>query len=112
VTSKKLGALLRSVPPATATSGAAETQDPIHAATPGEIPSPTTSVAEAARPPIVVEREVPLQVLIPANIRKQLALMGAEQGESLRSLILQAIRGLGVEVTDADIAGKRGRKNL
>jgi hypothetical protein len=53
---------------------------------------------------------VPLQVLIPANIRKQLAHKAAEEGESLRALVLRAIRSLGVTVTDAEIAGKRGQR--
>ena len=51
-----------------------------------------------------------MQVLIPASIRKQLALKAAEEGQSLRALILRAIRSLGVTVTDADIRGKRGRR--
>ena len=114
MTSKKLGALLRSVPPATALADREE---------PAEIPTPaaTPAVAVAAvaapvtrwgsTPAATVEPEVPLQVLIPANIRKQLAMMSAEQGESLRALMLRAIRSLGVTVTDAEIKGKRGRKN-
>jgi hypothetical protein len=35
----------------------------------------------------------------------------AEQGQSLRALVLRAIRSLGIEVTEADIRGKRGRRN-
>jgi hypothetical protein len=54
---------------------------------------------------------VPLQVLIPAGIRKQLALKAAEEGQSLRALVLRAIRSLGITVTDAEIRGKRGRRN-
>jgi hypothetical protein len=99
MTSKKLGALLRSAPPAIA---------PAEPASPPE-------VAVLEQPPrrvpqVAVEREVPLQVLIPERIRKRLAVKAAEEGQSLRALILHAIRSLGIEVTEADIRGKRGRK--
>jgi hypothetical protein len=95
MTSKKLGALLRSVPPATVT----------------ETPEPSIEVPAPLAPEPAVEPEVPLQILIPASIRKQLALKAAEEGKSLRALVLGAIRSLGITVTDADIKGKRGRRS-
>jgi hypothetical protein len=49
-------------------------------------------------------------VLIPENVRRQLGVKAAEEGRSLRELILRAVRSLGIEVTDEDIKGKRGRK--
>ena len=115
MTSKKLGALLRSVPPATA----GEMQEPPAAKTPASPPDAATSLSIAAEPPprrpvaaapAVADPEVPLQVLIPASIHRQLAIKSAEEGESLRALMLRAIRSLGVAVTDAQIAGKRGRR--
>ena len=102
MTSKKLGALLRSAPPATA----AEPEPPVAAPIAAD---PADRRAERAP---AVEPEVPLQVLIPAGIRKQLALKAAEEGQSLRALLLRAIRSLGVTVTDADIKGKRGRRSV
>jgi hypothetical protein len=104
MTSKKLGALLRSVPPATV----AETHEPPTAAAPAPAAA-EPAVRKAVRP--AAEPEVPLQVLIPASIRKQLALKAAEEGKSLRALVLGAIRSLGITVTDADIKGKRGRRS-
>jgi hypothetical protein len=71
---------------------------------------PEQAPRRVARAPVMVEPEVPLQVLIPANIRKQLALKAAEEGQSLRALVLTAIRSIGIPVTDADIKGKRGRR--
>src|ERR1039457_4893603 len=100
MTSKKLGALLRSVPRATAAE-APEAASPVPAV---EFASRAVQAAPA------VEPEVPLQVLIPAGIRKQLALKAAEEGQSLRALVLRAIRSLGITVTEADIKGKRGRR--
>ena len=60
---------------------------------------------------MTIEPEVPLQVLIPRRIRTQLGVKAAEEGRSLRELVLRAIRSLGVEVSDDDIRGKRGRKS-
>jgi hypothetical protein len=94
------------VPPATARQEAA-----VAAATPpdGE-PMPAVAPERGSRAS-VVEPEVPLQVLIPRRIRTQLGIKAAQEGRSLRELVLHAIRGLGIEVSDADIRGKRGRRN-
>jgi hypothetical protein len=96
MTSKKLGALLQSAPPATARA-APPKPEPVRRA-----PTPATASTEL---------EVPLQVLVPARIREELGIMMArERGASLRSLILRGIRSLGIEVTDEEIKGKRGRR--
>ena len=103
MTSKKLGSLLRSVPPATVSA----VTEPAPAAQTPAIQAVSKSVRAAALP---IEPEVPLQVLIPAGVRKQLALKAADEGQSLRALVLQGLRSLGITVTDADIKGKRGRQ--
>jgi hypothetical protein len=107
MTSKKLGALLRTAPPATAR---AETPEP---AQPAARPQPAAEPERPHRPVTAspAEQEVPLQVLIPEHIRRQLAMKAAEEGRSLRSLVLTALRGLGLDVSEADIRGKRGRRN-
>jgi hypothetical protein len=100
MTSKKLGALLRSVPPATARTDA-----------PPPIPTAQSGPAFEAPPPApLIESEVPLQVLVPRHIRKQLAVKAAQEGHSLRALVLTGIRSLGIEVTDEEIRDKRGRR--
>jgi hypothetical protein len=105
MTSKKLGNLLRSVPPAVASEPAAA---------PPEAPAPQPAPPREERRPVrvqpLIEPEVPLQVLIPKKVRKELALKAAEEGQSLRALILRAIRSLGIAVTEDDIRGKRGRR--
>ena len=107
MTSKKLGALLRSVPPATArteVSQAASAPPPLE-------PTPLAPPQRASRSE-ATEPEVPLQVLIPRRIRTQLGVKAAEEGRSLRELMLRAIRGLGIDVSDEDIRGKRGRRGI
>ena len=105
--SKQLGALLNTVPPATARSAAR--------------PAPVVPVHTPTRPPAVAapaaprigssSRDVPLQVLIPEHVREQLGILAARERTSLRALILRAVRGgLGVEVTEEEIKDKRGRR--
>ena len=99
--SKQLGALLNTVPPATArpTAPVAVAQSPAAAPSP---PPPA---------PLRNGKEVPLQVLIPEHVREQLGIMAAKERASLRTLILRAVRGLGIEVTDEEIRDKRGRRS-
>src|SRR3954447_6289432 len=97
--SKQLGALLNTVPPATARPLVPAIEVTPSAATPArpEIPARST-------------KEVPLQVLIPEHVREQLGIMAAKERASLRALILRAVRGLGIDVTDEEIRDKRGRR--
>jgi hypothetical protein len=105
MTSKKLGALLRSVPPATASI---EVPLPPESVSPGSDAEPPPSRTPR---PTATEPEVPLQVLVPRHIHRQLGVKAAEEGQSLRMLVLRAVRSLGIEVTDEEIRGKRGRRN-
>jgi hypothetical protein len=56
------------------------------------------------------EAEVPLQVTIPKRVKRALDLRSVETGRTRRALVLEALRGVGVTVTDDDIAGRRGAK--
>jgi len=64
--------------------------------------------SKAAAPP--EEPEVPLQVTIPKRVKRALDLRSVETGRTRRALVLEALRGVGVAVTDDDIAGRRGTK--
>src|ERR1700730_5575712 len=104
MTSKKLGALLQSVPPATARTA------PVASAI-ASVAKPPPSPRRAVTPAIAKdEPEVPLQVLVPAHIREELGIMVAKERVSLRSLILRGVRSLGIEVSEEEIRGKRGRR--
>ncbi len=110
-TSKQLGNLLRKAPPATA-------QDTEEAAAPVEQrPALVEAVAPAPQQPEppapaakAPEPEVPLQVKLPASIRKQIDFMSVERGESLRTLVLRAFQGLGIEVPEEELNAGRRRK--
>jgi hypothetical protein len=105
--SKQLGALLGRVPPTTANG-----QPGYRAAAVPYAPEPRDAppTAPEPQPEPSIEPEVPLQVLVPRHVRLQLDRMHAETRKPLRALTLEALRGIGITVTDDDIAGKRGRK--
>lgn len=106
--SKQLGALLGRVPPATAAGQYPATSRPV----PYTPELPASPIPTPAAQPIAADPEVPLQVLVPRHVRIQLDRMHAETRKPLRALTLEALRGIGIEVTDDDVAGKRGRKKI
>jgi hypothetical protein len=100
--SKQLGALLNRVPSATVAGQQAAPLRPAPVSYAPELPS--------ALPGENDEPEVPLQVLVPRHVRVQLDRMHADTRKPLRALTLEALRAIGIEVSDEDIAGKRGKK--
>src|SRR5689334_25286766 len=100
MTSKKLGALLQSVPPATARAVVATPALKEHSTARRMVPAPVATE----------EPEVPLQVLVPARIREELGILAAKERVSLRALILRALRSLSIEVSEKEIRGKRGQR--
>lgn len=108
--SRQLGAILRAVPPATATAvagGASLPPDPI--SEPPRLNGPKVLDAEAQRQEVAkpVDAEVPLQVTVPKRIRKELMMMAAEQDCSVRALVLRAVTSLGIEVAENEMRDKR-----
>ncbi len=103
--SKQLGALLNRVPPAMVSVQQAATPRLPAVSYAPELPSAASTPAGEAE-----EQEVPLQVLVPRHVRIQLDRMHADTRKPLRALTLEALRAIGIEVSDEDIAGKRGRK--
>lgn len=63
-----------------------------------------------AVPATSAQREVPLQVMVPPMVRRQLALLCAERGESMRTVVLRGLRNLGVEIDEAELVDRRGRR--
>lgn len=56
------------------------------------------------------EPEVPLQITVPKRVKHALDLKSVETGRTRRALVLEALREVGVSVTEDDIAGRRGAK--
>ena len=58
------------------------------------------------------EKEVPIQVMVPSDIHKQVALMGVENGESIRTIVLRGLKAIGVNIPDSQMVDRRGRRRL
>ncbi|GAA0317950.1 hypothetical protein GCM10009087_30420 [Sphingomonas oligophenolica] len=56
------------------------------------------------------DSEVPLQITVPPKVKRAIDLKSVETGRTRRALVLEALRGAGIEITDDDIAGRRGGK--
>jgi hypothetical protein len=95
MTSKKLGSLLSNATTATPVS------QPTMATPPPHTPQ---------RKKHVPQDDVPLQVLIPRDIRKQVDLLAVEENVSLRTIVLRGLKKLGLDVPDAVLQGKYSRK--
>lgn len=56
------------------------------------------------------ERNVPIQVMVPKAVRRQVALMSADRGENIRTVVLRGLRAIGIDIPDSELADKRGRR--
>ncbi len=55
-------------------------------------------------------KNVPIQVMVPASVRQQVAMIGAQRGENIRTLVLRGLQAIGVDIPDSELAERRGRK--
>lgn len=56
------------------------------------------------------QREVPIQVMVPETVRRQVALMGADRGENIRTVVLRGLRAIGIDIPESELADRRGRR--
>ena len=62
------------------------------------------------RPTSLEPREVPIQVMVSETIRRQVALMSAERGENIRTVVLRGLRAIGISVPESELSDRRGRR--
>jgi hypothetical protein len=55
-------------------------------------------------------KEVPLQVMVPEKIRRELAHLCAERGENNRTVVLRGLRAVGVQIPESELVDRRGRR--
>lgn len=56
------------------------------------------------------KREVPIQIMVPERVRRQVALMGADRGENIRTVVLRGLRAIGIDVPESEMGDRRGRR--
>jgi hypothetical protein len=55
-------------------------------------------------------KEVPLQIMVPVSVRRQVALMCADRGENIRTMVLRGLRSVGIQVSESELTDRRGRR--
>lgn len=55
-------------------------------------------------------REVPIQVMVPESIRRQVAMMGVNRGENIRTVVLRGLQAIGIDVPESELTDRRGRR--
>lgn len=56
------------------------------------------------------EKEVPIQIMVSENVRRQVALMGANRGENIRTVVLRGLCAIGIDIPESELADRRGRR--
>lgn len=75
--------------------------------------TPNTRRLPASREnPEETAREVPIQVMVPKTVRRQVALMGADRGENIRTVVLRGLRAIGIDVPEYELTDRRGRRRI
>ncbi len=73
------------------------------------------AVRKATRPSLPASRtpadsEVPLQVMVPASVRRRVGVVSAERGENIRTTILRGLVAIGIDVPESELMDRRGRR--
>jgi hypothetical protein len=68
------------------------------------VPRPKTITAQGPA------KEVPLQVMVPEKVRRELAHLCAERGENIRTVVLRGLRAVGVQIPESELVDRRGRR--
>ena len=80
-------------------------------ATPGQNAKASESPAAqlASTPPPTLKREVerPLQAMVPATVERAVKIRAAEEGTTVRTLILRGLKAIGVDVSDEELRDRR-----
>ena len=57
----------------------------------------------------MIDKDVPLQVEIPERVRRGVKMRAANDGDTMRTCVLKALRDYGIEVMEDDLIDRRGR---
>jgi len=56
------------------------------------------------------DKEVPIQIMVPEAVRRQVAIMGADRGENIRTVVLRGLRAIGIDIPESELVDRRGRR--
>ncbi len=70
-----------------------------------EAPAPRLVSVPALAPKREAER--PLQAMVPASVERAVKIRAAEEGTTVRTLILKGLRAIGVDVSEEELRDRR-----
>jgi len=56
------------------------------------------------------EREVPIQIVAPEALRRQVTRMGVDEGENIRTVVLRGLRAIGIDIAESELTDRPGRR--
>jgi hypothetical protein len=51
-----------------------------------------------------------MQIMVPESVRRQVALLCADRGENIRTMVLRGLRSVGIRVSESELTDRRGRR--
>ncbi len=48
--------------------------------------------------------------MVPETIRRQVALMGADRSENIRTVVLRGLQAIGIDIPESEFGDRRGRR--
>jgi hypothetical protein len=68
---------------------------------------PATQLVSAPTPAFKREAERPLQAMVPATVERAVKIRAAEEGTTVRTLILRGLKAIGVDVSEEELRDRR-----
>ena len=72
-----------------------------------EVPTPQWVSAPTPTPTSKREVERPLQAMVPATVERAVKIRAAEEGTTVRTLILRGLKAIGVDVSEEELRDRR-----
>src|SRR4051812_7268519 len=74
----------------------------------GKMPdAPAPRLVSAPTPTLKREAERPLQAMVPATVERAVKIRAAEEGTTVRTLILKGLKAIGVDVSEEELRDRR-----
>ena len=73
----------------------------------GKMPEARERLGSVPTPTLKREAERPLQAMVPATVERAVKIRAAEEGTTVRTLILKGLKAIGVDVSEEELRDRR-----
>ena len=71
------------------------------------MPEARARLSSVPTPTLKREAERPLQAMVPATVERAVKIRAAEEGTTVRTLILKGLKAIGVDVSEEELRDRR-----